>query len=308
MSLLDRFLDRTPRRGEEFWEELLARMRELRREMGELPGMESLGEGEWQESVSRCMASLSGEAGEKLGRLRDGLLDLEQELVEGHIRLVLYVARRHFPSGIGAMEDIDIVQEGCRGLLTAARRHDLKSYSAFCGYAVCVIRRCIIEEVSRQSRLVRVPRQTLRKGVRARGLLDSFAARSGRLPTMDEMRELPGMDLDWLLAMSLLELRHVSLDADGLRELPASPAQPPEEVADELEVGRIRAALAELPERSKTVLALRLGLMGRKRETLKRISHILGVSAERVRQIEKDALRRLRAILYPDDADPRVRG
>ncbi len=306
MAVLGKTLNRVPRRDDSFWEDLLARMRRLRREMGELPGMESLGEGEWQEAATRGMSLLDGEAGKRLEQLRNELLDLEEDLVEGHLRLVLHVARRYFLGGIGALEDMDIVQEGCRGLLTAARKHDLKDYSAFCGYAVCVIRRSIIEEVSRQSRLVRVPRRTLRKGVRARGLLDSFASRHGRLPTMEEMRDLLELDLDWILALSLLEFQHVSLDAHDLRELPASPGQPHVEVAEEMEVRRVREALAELPERSKTVLALRLGLVDQRRETLKRISDILGVSVERVRQIEKDALRRLRDSLYPD-TDLRVR-
>jgi RNA polymerase sigma factor (sigma-70 family) len=306
MAVLGRTLNRIPRRDDGFWENLLARMRHLRREMGELPGMESLGDGEWQEAAARGMGVLTGEAGERLARLRDELLDLEEDLVEGHLRLVLHVARRYFMGGIGALEDMDIVQEGCRGLLTAARKHDLKDYSGFCGYAVCVIRRSIIEEVSRQARLVRVPRRTLRKGVRARGLLDSFAARHGRLPTAGEMRDLLDLDLDWVLALSLLELHHVSLDADDLRELPASPGQPHLEVAEEMEIRRVREALAGLPERSKTVLALRLGLVDQRRETLKRISDILGISTERVRQIEKDALRRLRDSLYPD-TDLRLR-
>lgn len=300
LCVFERCVNRAGYRCTEHWESLLERMRGCRDALEELLGQGSAGEGEWQERVNLELEHASPENAAAIKTLREALLDMEAELVEGHLRLVLHVARRYFEGGIGSLEDMDIMQEGCRGLLKAARKHDLKGYSGFSTYAVFVIRRCIIEEVSRQSKLVRVPRSALRRGSVARGLLDGFVAENGRLPTLDEMGRCAELEMDWLLALSLLDMQHVSIDGQGCDGLPPSPEQPHLEVAREMEARRIAEALHRLPERSKTVLVLRLGLLDDRVETLKRVAEIVGVSVERVRQIEHDALGKLRSCLYPD--------
>jgi len=298
----ERCVNRAGYRCTEHWEKLLERMRGSREALEGMLGQGSAGEGEWQERANLELEHASPDAAAAISNLREALLDMEAELVEGHLRLVLHVARRYFEGGIGSLEDMDIVQEGCRGLLMAARKHDLKGYSGFSTYAVFVIRRCIIEEVSRQSKLVRVPRSALRRGREARSLLDGFVAEHGRLPSLDEMSRCAEMEMDWLLALSLLDMQHVSIDCQGSGGLPPAPDQPHLEVAREMEARRIAEALHRLPERSKTVLVLRLGLLDDRVETLKRVAEIVGVSVERVRQIEDDALGKLRNCLYPDSA------
>ncbi len=305
LGVFERCVSRAGCRKVGHWEELLERMRACRGSLEVLIGQDSTGEGEWQERASLELTRAPADKAGEIGRLREELLDMEAELVEGHLRLVLHVARRYFEGGIGSLEDMDILQEGCRGLLMAARRHDLKGYSGFSTYAVYVIRRFIIEEVSRQSKLVRIPRSAIRKCAKARGLLDSFVASNGRLPSLEEMGQCMELEPDWVIALSLLDHQYVSLDARGFDEFPAAPGQPHVEVADEFEARRISEALETLPERSKAVLVLRLGLLGDKKETLKRVSEILGVSVERVRQIEHDALEKLRSHLYPD-SQPRL--
>lgn len=300
LYVFERCVQKAGCRDARHWEGLLSRMRACRGEMETHLGCGGSCEGEWQESLDSRMSHVPPERAAMLRRLRDELLDMEAELVEGHLRLVLHVARRYFDGGIGSLEDIDIIQEGCRGLLMAARKHDLKGYAGFSTYAVFIIRRYIIEEVSRQSKLVRVPRRALRKVVQARGLLDSFSASHGRLPTMEEMKERLDLEMDWILALSLLEVHHVSLDSGDDQGLPHADGRPDLDVAEDMEARRISEALQRLPERSKTVLALRLGLIDQRVETLKRVSEIIGVSVERVRQIENEALEKLRADLFPD--------
>lgn len=302
LCVFERCVNRAGYRCTEHWENLLERMRGRRDALEALLGHENAGEGEWQERVNLELKHASPETAETISSLREALLDMEAELVEGHLRLVLHVARRYFEGGIGSLEDMDIMQEGCRGLLLAARKHDLKGYSGFSTYAVFVIRRCIIEEVSRQSKLVRIPRSALRRGSVARGLLDCFVAENGRLPSLDEMSQCAELEMDWLLALSILEMQHVSLDDQGSEGLQPAPDQPHLEVAREMEARRIAEALHRLPERSKTILVLRLGLLDDRVETLKRVAEIVGVSVERVRQIEHDALEKLRNCLYPDPA------
>ncbi|MFO7627027.1 MAG: sigma-70 family RNA polymerase sigma factor [Candidatus Fermentibacteraceae bacterium] len=300
LCVFERCVNRAGYRRTEHWEKLLERMRGCRDTLEGLLGQGSAGEGEWQERVNLELEHASPETAAYISTLREALLDMEAELVEGHLRLVLHVARRYFEGGIGSLEDMDIMQEGCRGLLMAARKHDLKGYSGFSTYAVFVIRRCIIEEVSRQSKLVRVPRSALRRGSVAKSLLDGFVAENGRLPSLDEMSRCAELEMDWLLALSLLDMQHVSIDGQGFDGLPPAPDQPHLEVAREMEARRIAEALHGLPERSKTVLVLRLGLLDDRVETLKRVAEIVGVSVERVRQIEHDALGKLRDCLYPD--------
>jgi len=302
------FLRRTVKKAgikdSRYWEDLLEGMRRLRDDLEGILGTDN-GEGEWQERLSRELSGAPPERKARLLELRDALLDMEEVLIVGHLRLVLHVAARYFDGGIGSMEDIDIVQEGCRGLLTAARRHDLKGYAGFSTYAVFIIRRCIIEEVSRQSKLVRVPRQMLRRGARARSLLDSFVAEHGRLPTLEEMNSCFDLEMDWLLALSLLDLNHDSLDCHSGREafpvdnLPDRPAgQPHLEVAEEMEMKRLAEAVLGLPERSRMILVLRMGLHDNGVVTLKNVAEIMGISIERVRQIEKEALEKLRVNLF----------
>jgi RNA polymerase sigma factor (sigma-70 family) len=300
LCVFERCVNRAGYRCTEHWEKLLERMRGCRDALEGLIGQDSAGEGEWQERVNLVLEHASPESAATISTLREALLDMEAELVEGHLRLVLHVARRYFEGGIGSLEDMDIMQEGCRGLLMAARKHDLKGYSGFSTYAVFVIRRCIIEEVSRQSKMVRVPRSALRRGYMARGLLDGFVAENGRLPSLDEMSRCAEIEMDWLLALSLLDMQHVSIDGLGCDGLPPAPSQPHLEVAREMEARRIAEALERLPERSKTILVLRLGLLDDHVETLKRVAEVVGVSVERVRQIEHDALEKLRNCLYPD--------
>lgn len=300
LCVFERCVNRAGYRCAEHWEKLLERMRGCRDALEGLLGQDSACEGEWQERVNLVLEHASPESAATISTLREALLDMEAELVEGHLRLVLHVARRYFEGGIGSLEDMDIMQEGCRGLLMAARKHDLKGYSGFSTYAVFVIRRCIIEEVSRQSKMVRVPRSALRRGYMARGLLDGFVAENGRLPSLDEMSRCAEIEMDWLLALSLLDMQHVSIDGLGCDGLPPAPNQPHLEVAREMEARRIAEALERLPERSKTVLVLRLGLLDDHVETLKRVAEVVGVSVERVRQIEHDALEKLRNCLYPD--------
>lgn len=300
LCVFERCVNRAGYRCTEHWEKLLERMRDCRDELEALLGQGSAREGEWQERAGIAIGLAAPETAAKILKLRESLLDMEAELVEGHMRLVLHVARRYFEGGIGSLEDMDIMQEGCRGLLMAARKHDLKGYSGFSTYAVFVIRRCIIEEVSRQSKLVRIPRSLLRRGSAARSLLDGFVAENGRLPNLEEMSRCSELEMDWLLALSLLDMQHVSIDCQGCDGLPPAPEQPHLEVAREMEARRIAEALQKLPERSKTVLVLRLGLLDDRVETLKRVAEIVGVSVERVRQIEHDALGKLRSCLYPD--------
>lgn len=307
IDLFQRSVRRAGTRDSCYWESLLARMRRSRDELEELLG-EHQGEGEWQERLKKGLEGACPPRRDKLLELQETLLDLEAVLIEGHLRLVLHVTRRYFEAGIGSMEEMDILQEGCRGLLTAARRHDLRGYPGFSTYAVFIIRRFIIDEVSRQSKLVRIPRQMLRRGVKAKSLIDSFVAANGRLPTLSEMNSRFDLKMDWILAMSLLDMQHVSLDAreesdQGLSPLPGcSRGQPHLDVAEELELARIARVLDGLPERSRVVLVLRLGLLEGRIEPLRRVSEIVGVSMERVRQIEKEALAWLRTHLCPDDS------
>lgn len=226
----------------------------------------------------------------------DQLLDAEAELVEGNLRLVLMVVRRYANGAVGALEEMDFVQEGCEGLLDAVRRFDFSCSGGFLTYALIRIRKKVILALERQHRLVRVPAHVIRKGRYLKEVIDGFASSMGRYPEPHEIEIETGGDMDWSILLSLSETVdsiHNPLGETGLpmEERLASSAADPEL----LPLGElVQEALRKLNKRAKFILVMRYGLMDGKVHRLADIAEILGLSVERTRQIEKASIKTLR--------------
>jgi RNA polymerase primary sigma factor len=224
------------------------------------------------------------------------LLDAEAELLEGNLRLVLMVVRRYSRSCMGALEEMDLVQEGCEGLLDAVRRFDFRSGKGFLSYALIRIRRNVLLAIEKQQRLVRVPGHLVRKSMRLMEAVDSFASQNGRYPGLSELEGETGGSVDWSILLSFSE-RVLSL-----HEPAGEPGIPLEE---KLSLGDTRGgtppelrelleeALAELDKRAKFVIVMRYGLFDGEPQKLATVAEILGLSTERTRQIEKAAVKKL---------------
>ena len=223
--------------------------------------------------------------------------------VEEHLRDVLRIAREYQHFGL-ALEDLEA--EGLVGLLEARLRFDPSRRVPFMAYAAWWVRRRIRRAVVEQARIVRIPRTQL-DAIRCLRLAQrDLRTLLGRWPTIAEVARASGRRervVEALLAASGVD---VSLDervqsdgsvvwADVLaeRDTPS-----PWECLLRSEAGTVVArVLASLPERHRVVLSLRYGIGSRQPVALAEIGRLLGVSRERVRQIERDGLKRLRELL-----------
>jgi RNA polymerase primary sigma factor len=209
-------------------------------------------------------------------------------LVEANLRLVVAIARRYASCGVPFL---DLVQEGNIGLLQAVDGFDPARRCRFSTYAYWCIRHAVRRAAAEQGRLIRVPPATAEAMDRLRRAADRLAQVLGREPATRELADELGTTAERVDRLS--RLARPALPLDGLE-----PAQPGASLADEVVLAALRvdlyAMLARLNARERRVLRLRFGLVDGHRCSLEEIGRRLGLSRERIRQIEKEALARLR--------------
>lgn len=220
-----------------------------------------------------------------------------ERLITSNLRLVVWVAKRYDRPGIGLA---DLVQEGYFGLVEAVERFDWRRGHRFSTYATWWIRQRIQRAVDTQARVVRFPSHVAERMRRLDRARAELRAELGREPTAPEIREAAGATAEEVRRIDQAPRTVVSLDTpvgeDGteLGELVAvDPFDLADAVEDDLRAEGLRAAIGGLPDRQRQVLGLRFGLDGAEPRTLEEIGEHLGVSRERVRQIEQRALQTL---------------
>jgi RNA polymerase primary sigma factor len=209
-------------------------------------------------------------------------------LAEANLRLVVAIARRYASCGVPFL---DLVQEGNIGLLQAVDGFDPARGCRFSTYAYWCIRHAVRHAAAEQGRLIRVPPATAEAMDRLRRATDRLAQVLGREPAAGELAEELGTTLERVNRLS--RLARPALPLDGLE-----PDQRGGSPADEVVLAALRVDLysmvARLNARERRVLRLRFGLVDGRRRSLEEIGRRLGLSRERIRQIEKGALVRLR--------------
>lgn len=220
-------------------------------------------------------------------------------MVNSNLRLVVSVAREYAGRGVPLM---DLVQEGSIGLLSAAKKFDYTLEYRFSTYATKWIRqgvtRCLMNHGT-----IRVPIHTAEKIRKVQSARKELLQQKGSEPSMEELAERCGMTAEKVAELLRLEPQTCSLDApvgdgeDGVLGTLLENAQAPQPyealVREELNQ-LIGTLMATLNERQRAVLQLRYGMEDGTCYSLEQIGRMLGISKERARQIEKQAVEKLR--------------
>ena len=248
----------------------------------------------------RTVLGTLGKRGLKALRALEAYEEAIRALAAGNLRLVVSVARRYRGAGLPLL---DLVQEGNAGLLRAAEKFDLKHGCKFATYATWWIRQAILRSLALQARHIRLPARALDRAARLQQALRALTHRLGREPSIEEVAEAAGVSHIEARRIAAANRGPVSLDRtvpgeddDDLSVRLSAPGnQAPEEPVEREAVREaVHRLLDVLPPRERNVLRLRFGIGRQAPATLEEIGRHLGVTRERVRQLEISALRRLR--------------
>jgi RNA polymerase primary sigma factor len=230
-------------------------------------------------------------------RIERGDLQAKERMINSNLRLVVHVARRYTGYGVPLG---DLVQEGVIGLNRAVEKFDWRRGFKFSTYATWWIRQSCQRATANQSRTIRIPVHVEERRTKLNRIRQRLETAKGREPTLEELAEASGMSL--LHAQEALDAveatvslnQKVGDDGGELGELFADPESvDPEAVAFAALRGvAVRQALAKLPEPERRIIELRFGFEG-EMMGLEAIGRELGITRERVRQLERNAFEHL---------------
>ncbi len=248
--------------------------------------------------------------GAKEFRERMRIIDTEElelhaarnEFTRHNLKLVIRVAKEFRGMGISMA---DLVQEGNLGLIHAVGKFEHARGFKFSTYAVWWIRQAMIRAIQNQSRTIRLPSHVYDRSMRYQRVLKQLGTSLGRTPTDKEMAKELGISEKQVEQLSRIRQKPASLDApirnseeDSMADLLEDPdaIDPVDEIHRERLTGSVNSLLVHLSERERDVLSQRFGLGGQPGRTLQEIASLLGLSRERVRQIQAGAISRLREL------------
>jgi RNA polymerase primary sigma factor len=235
---------------------------------------------------------------ERLHHHRQRYLIAKQGLVQANLRLVISVAKKYRNRGVAFL---DLIQEGNAGLMRAAEKFEVERGLKFSTYATWWIRQAVGRAVSEQSRTVRLPAHAAAEVTAMHKAVQELQQTLGRTPTMEEIASrcrLSNADLDRLRRSYnfTISLDQSCTDEDGqeLADLVATESMTLEESVDQRDLRtRVAEQLQRLNDREREILRMRFGFADYASSSLAEISNVIGVSRERVRQIEQRALSKL---------------
>lgn len=275
--------------------------------LGRSKGTAPAATGRYQMSSSRSVYAMYIAEARSVNRNRKGNTDSTKDLVETHLFYVIQVAKEYRNLGI-AFEDL--LAEGNLGLMEAAERFDRTRGVKFISYATWWIRKRMWDLVARQVSLVRIPKYRLDRLRRVRQVERELRGSLGRVPSVEEISRVSGLTITEVESLNGHPQREISLETivnmdsgTRLEEIVAeATACPPDgNLARESSEMSLLRSLEHLPTRQREILSMHYGIGGRRPATLAEIGRRLGVSRERVRQLERQGLVRLRRIMETEN-------
>ena len=248
-----------------------------------------------QEEATEDQRQLLAEAFE----IAETIDEAKNEMVEGNLRLVLSIAKRHRGRGLSFL---DLIQEGNMGLLKAVARYDYTKGNRFSTYATWWVRQSIIRGIYDKTRTIRLPVHFIEMKSYFFKVFYELVKELGREPSPMEIAESSGLSLEKVMMIIQLSSSPISLEAPlGSEEqrlgdfiADDKAVSPLEDVSKQELMEATGEVLGTLSSREEIILKSRFGIDGRPTETLKTIGERFSVSKERIRQIEKKAIRKLR--------------
>src|SRR4051812_21871220 len=231
-------------------------------------------------------------------RIERGDMVAKERMITSNLRLVVSIARRYQTQGITLG---DLIQEGVIGLIRATEKFDWRRGFKFSTYATWWIRQAVQRGVANKARTIRIPVHVVEREQKVARTERELIAKTGQVPTEEEIAKHAKLPLNQVREVRAAARSVASTDApigaDGdssFGELFAAGGPTTEDEVDAVFRGdAVRRAVSKLPERQRDVISLRFGLVGDGPNSLEQVGKQLGITRERVRQIEADALRRL---------------